>query len=171
MERTIAEELGRMRLESDDMRGLVREAMEQGFAGIGSQQRKQGQGLTKRQSELKGMQERLLNAYLDGTIDEGVFGAKSEELKAALGMFDWSQEAAQTWLGSNKAARREILDRVCLNRKLSDASLCLEMRTPFRELAERRVLQNSRSDWTPLELFVRTAYGIDPPIQRLLMAA
>lgn len=168
LERTIAEELGRMRLESDDMRGLVRTAMEAAFADLGSQQRKQAQALTKRQSELKGMQDRLLNAFLNGTIEEAAFAAKSEELKgelakaqrhleqvdrvdpsrgaAALAIFDWSQKAADDWLGSNKAGRREILDMVCLNRKLSDVTLDLEMRSPFRELAERRSLQNSRGD-------------------------
>ena len=168
LERTIAEELGRTRLESDAMRGLVRTAMEAAFADLGSQQRKQAQALTKRQSELKGMQEWLLNAFLNGTIEEAVFAARSEELKvelaktdrhleqvdrvdpshgaAALAIFDWSQQAADEWLGSNKAGRREILDTVCLNRKPSDASLCLEMRTPFRELSERRSLQNSRGD-------------------------
>ena len=106
---------------------------------------------------------------LSGTIDEAVFAVKSEQLKgeqakverhlqqvdrvdpsrgaAALAIFDWSQQAAEQWLGSNKAARREILDTVCLNRKLSDVSLDLEMRSPFRELAERRSLRNSRGDW------------------------
>ena len=169
LERTVAEELGKLRMESDDMRGLVRKAMEAAFADIGNQQRKQVQALARRQSELKGMQDRLLNAYLAGTIDEAVFAAKSEELKgeqakverhleqvdridpsrgaAALAIFDWSQEAAGQWLGSNKAGRREILDLVCLNRKLSDVSLDLKMRSPFRELAERRLLQNSRGDW------------------------
>ena len=43
LERTIAEELGRTRLESDDMRGLVRTAMEAAFADLGSRQRKQAQ--------------------------------------------------------------------------------------------------------------------------------
>jgi hypothetical protein len=73
--------------------------------------------------------------------------ADLEQPLVALAIFDWSQEAAQTWLGSNKALRREILDTVCLNRRLSDVSLDLEMRTPFRELAERRVLRESRGDW------------------------
>ena len=107
--------------------------------------------------------------YLSGTVDEAVFAAKSGELKAekakteqhlpqvgqfdpsrgaaALAIFDWSQEAANLWRGSNKSVRREILDTICLNRKVSDVSLCLEIRTPFRALAERRLLKNSRDDW------------------------
>jgi hypothetical protein len=84
------------------------------------------------------MQDRLLNAYLVGTLDEVAFRAKSNELKAeiakmdetlaqlgdvapargetALALFDWTQRAADVWRGSNPAVRREILDCVCLKR-------------------------------------------------------
>jgi len=91
------------------------------------------------------MQDRLLNAYLAGTVDEATFKAKSNELKAetaktdealallgdvaptrvesALALFDWSQRGADIWRGSNNAVGREILDAVCLNRTLGDVNL------------------------------------------------
>ena len=40
-----------------------------------------------------------------------------------LSLYDWSQNAARIWQGSNTAVRREILDSVCLNRTLSDVKL------------------------------------------------
>src|SRR3990172_7859248 len=98
------------------------------------------------------MQDRLLNAYLAGTVEEGVFGHKSNELKAeaaradealaqlgdvapargetALALFDWSQRGADIWRGSNNAVRREILDCVCLNRTLGDLNLVTTKRKP-----------------------------------------
>jgi site-specific DNA recombinase len=115
------------------------------------------------------MQDRLLNAYLAGTVEEAVFKVKSNELKTemakaeealaqlgdtapvrgetALALFDWTQRAADVWRGSNTAIRREILDCVCLNRILDDASLCLAKRKPFDVLAKGLELKNSRSDW------------------------
>ena len=125
--------------------------------------------LTKRKSELATMQDRLLNAYLAGTVEEIVYKAKSNELKAetakadeslaqlgntgsdrgetALVLFDWSQKAADRWRSSNNALRREILDSVCLNRTLSDVSLVTTKRKPFDVFAERLDLENSRGDW------------------------
>ncbi|MCL2649135.1 MAG: recombinase family protein [Phycisphaerales bacterium] len=164
LEQAIAAELAKLRIKSDDMRTLVRSTMADAFADIGTQQRKQSQSLTKRQSELKGMQDRLLNAYLANTIDESIFATKSENLKteqtqvdrhlaqvhlidpsrgaAALAIFDWSQNVAENWLCSNKSTRREILDTLCVNKQLNDVSLCLEMRSPFRELAQRPFFDN-----------------------------
>jgi len=105
------------------------------------------------------MQERLLNAHLLGAIDEATFSAKLTDLKhqqvdverqlgettrldlnrveMTLKAFDFSQNLAQIWRGSNSAVRRELLDCVSLNRTLSDVSLCLEKRKPFDVFAER----------------------------------
>jgi len=176
LERAIAEELGKMRIESDGIRDLVRSAMAKAFADIGERKRRQIALLAKRKTEIKTMQDRLLTAFLNGTIDEPTFAAKSEDLKreaeqvernleqadrmdpsrgqAALAVFDWCQNAAQTWLGSNKEVRREILDLVCLNRRVSSASLCLEMRRPFRELAERPFSKESRSPTPGIEQII-----------------
>jgi hypothetical protein len=56
----------------------------------------------------------------------------------ALKLFDWTQRAAEIWLGSNHAARRQILDAVCLNRTLSDVSLIATKRKPFDAVNIRR---------------------------------
>jgi hypothetical protein len=124
--------------------------------------------LGKRKSELLTMQDRLLNAYLSGTVDEATYKTKSNDLRAqsagvdeslaivgevdpargemALALFDWTQTAAVTWRGSNNAIRREILDSVCLNRTLGDVNLYATKKKPFDVFAERLDLKNSRGD-------------------------
>ncbi len=84
-----------------------------------------GGGAGQAEAELATMQDRLLNAYLAGTVEEDVYKAKSNELKAeapkadeavaqlgdvdpargetALRIFDWTQNAAERWRGSNNA--------------------------------------------------------------------
>jgi len=68
-------------------------------------------------------------------------------------LFDWNQNAAEIWQGSNNRDRREILDLVCLNRTLSDVNLYTTMRKPSDVLAKRLDSEKSRGDKTPLELF------------------
>ena len=116
------------------------------------------------------MQDRLLNAFLASTVDEGAFNAKSAELRAqlaeverqldgsgevteetgelALSVFDFSQNLAGVWRGSNFAARREILECISSNRTLSDVSLCISEKKPFDFLAEQPFLKIGRGDWT-----------------------
>ena len=129
--------------------------------------RRQATTLAKRKTELATMQDRLLNAYLAGTVDEVAYKAKSNELKAeaakadeslaklgdvdparaetALALFDWTQNAAEIWRGSNNRVRREILDSVCLNRTLGDVNLVATKRKPFDIFAKRLEIKNSRS--------------------------
>lgn len=99
-----------------------------------SYRRRQASSLAKRRTEWVAMQDRLLNACLAGTIEEGVYKATANELKAealkndealsqlgdvdpahgeaAIALFDWTQNAAEMWLRSNNTIRREILDLV-----------------------------------------------------------
>ena len=124
--------------------------------------------MAKRKTELARMQDRLLNAYLAGTIEESVYCGKSSEMKAdseridndlqrsagsdrnasktALQIFDWAQNAADFWIGSNNRVRREILAAVCLNRTLSDVNLETTKRKPFDVFAKGLDLKNSRGE-------------------------
>jgi hypothetical protein len=84
--------------------------------------------------------------------------AKTDESLAALGdvdpargeialaIFDFTQNAADRWRGSNTAIRREILDLVCLNRTLGDVNLYATKRKPFDVFAEGLEMKNSRGD-------------------------
>lgn len=73
--------------------------------------------------------------------------------ETALAIFDWTQNAAEIWRGSNSSVRREILDVVCLNRTLSDVNLDATKRKPFDVFAKGLEIDNSRGDKTAIELF------------------
>ena len=169
LEQAIVEDLGRLRVPSDEVAEWFREALQAAFADLDEHQRRQRAALKKRRAELANMQDRLLNAYLAGTVDEEAFKTKIEQLRAetrsteealerigeadpsraeaALAVFEFSQKAADLWRGSNNGLKREILDAVCLNRLLSDVTLVTTKRKPFDILAERPVLENTRGDW------------------------
>ncbi|MGI9470302.1 MAG: recombinase zinc beta ribbon domain-containing protein [Rubripirellula sp.] len=159
LEQAIFEDLASLRMPTPDIASWFRTALEAALTDVTSHQRRQQSSLTKRRGELAGMQDRLLNAGIAGSIDEATFKAKGDELKTqiatvdeslasvedidegcaetALQLLDWSQQAADLWRGSNNAVRREILDAVCLNRTMSDVSLVTEKRKPFDVLAKR----------------------------------
>ncbi len=168
VEEAITAELATLRIGPPDVRELVRKTLAAALAEVSEHQSRQTAQLTKRLAELQNMQERLLNAYLAGTIDEATLRAKSDALKGdmarvtealegvtridpgatdrAMTLFDFSQNAAEVWRGSNSTARRELLEAVSLNRVLSDVTLCVEKRKPFDVLAERPFFEKSRSD-------------------------
>jgi hypothetical protein len=145
---------------------IVRTEIRAAVDDLTSYQRRQAASLAKRKTELATMQDRLLNAYLAGTVEEVVYKAKCNELtgeaaktdealaklgdaapgrgETAMALFDWTQRAADHWRGSNNAVRRQILDAVCLNRTLGHVNLVATKRKPFDVFAEGLDLKNSR---------------------------
>ena len=169
LEQAIVDDLATMRLPTLEIASWFRTELRAAVKDLTAYRRRQAVSLAKRKTELANMQDRLLNAYLAGTVEETIFKAKSNELRAetaktdealallgdvaptrvesALALFDWSQQGADIWRGSNNAVRREILDAVCLNRTLGDVNLYATKRKPFDVFAERPDLKNSRGDW------------------------
>jgi len=100
----------------------------------------------------------LLNLRIDGETDEPAFNRKQTELRDRLAslklqidaldrshdktadlaskVFELSQTRRQQWLTADYDAKRQILEIVCLNCKLVDATLVPTMRKPFDLLAE-----------------------------------
>ncbi|HYF49238.1 MAG TPA: hypothetical protein VEJ63_07530 [Planctomycetota bacterium] len=100
--------------------------------------------MRKRETELEGQKSRLLDAFLSGAVEKDVYQAKNEQLMAEFGSvrekmarevrvnaafiemaeraFDMAQNAAKTWMGSNSASRRELLQILSLNRELDETS-------------------------------------------------
>jgi site-specific DNA recombinase len=168
LEQAIVEDLSQLRLPTPEFAAWFRLALEDSLTDLLSHQRRRAAALAKRKSELVAMQDRLLNAYLAGTVDDDAFKAKTAELKAdtarvteeidaqgnvdptrgpdVLAVYDWSQKAAKIWRGSNTAVRRQILDSICLNRQVSDLTLVTTKRKPFDFFAERLDLKKSRGD-------------------------
>ena len=157
-------DLETIRIPEDDLAEWFDQALKAAFRNTGEVQRQQRLAFKKRAAEIEAMQERLLNSYLAGTIDEKALAAKqtqsatvaatlategdmdAEDVRTAIGVFQFAQNAAQIWRGSKMDQKREILESVSLNRLLGDVTLVLEKRKPFDELAKRLEIQLSRGD-------------------------
>ena len=168
LEQAIVDDLDTMRLATPELAAWLRSELRAAVSDFTVYRRQQSTSLAKRKTELATMQDRLLNTYLTGTIEEKIYKAKSNELKAetakadealaqlgdvdpvrgdvALALFDWTQNAVEIWRGSNNAIRREILDAVCLNRTLTDVNLYATKRKPFDVFAKGIGIKNSRGD-------------------------
>lgn len=168
LESAVVKELEAMRIPNPEVARWVRDAISAAFADATQVEALRRKMLTKRQTELKGMLDRLLNAYLEGLIEEPAFKAKQSEMKCELGevgqqletgpswdpkrgelalaAFDFSQKAAEIWRRSNWPLRREILAAVSSNRHVDAVSLCLEKRKPFDAFVEGPLFSSGRTD-------------------------
>ncbi|MFK8112250.1 MAG: zinc ribbon domain-containing protein [Rubripirellula sp.] len=71
---------------------------------------------------------------------------RHEIIDIAVKAFELSQSLRQRWVTADYDAKRRILEIVCLNCTLVDASLVVTMRKPFDLLAEGLVSKDSRAD-------------------------
>ncbi len=114
--------------------------------------------LQKQLDETRRQQERLLNLHLSGNLDESAFATKNTEIRdrlanlklqlevtdrsvaekadVALKVFELSQSLPEKWVRSDYAAKRQIIEMVCLNLVLKGTSLCIATRKPFNALVE-----------------------------------
>ena len=176
IEALVLQELATIQLPNSH-RDWFRNAIQAAFSDTAAMAAMQTKTLRKRQSELTNMQDRLLNGYLNGAIDDATFNTKSSELKIeqetvaeqldsadeqdqdmgqkAMALFDLSQKLPEVWQRSNSSQKRQLLQCVSLNRQISGVSLCMTKRKPFDFLTERPFLKKSRgerirtSDLTP----------------------
>lgn len=149
--------------------------------------------LKRRHSEVVRLQGQLLNLRLLEEIDAETFAAKGRELRdeeatlrlkieacsrgrnetidIAVKAFELSQNLREKWFAADYAAKRRILEILCLNWKLVGVSLVPEMRKPFDLLAEGLLQKDSREFRTPVELFLAGVAGWEPHVIHLLLAA
>ncbi|MEZ6131208.1 MAG: recombinase family protein [Planctomycetaceae bacterium] len=78
---------------------------------------------------------------------------RHETIDIAVKAFELSQSLREKWVSADYAAKRRILEIICLNCSLVDANLCVAMRKPFDLLAKGLVSKDSRGDKTPIGLF------------------
>ena len=72
---------------------------------------------------------------------------RNEIIDIAVKAFELSQSLRERWFTADYAAKRRILEIICLNCSLDDANLCVTMRKPFDLLAKWLVSKDSRGDW------------------------
>lgn len=159
-------ELDSIRMPEPRIQTWLRNSIEAKFADLTTAEAERRTRLTRRRTELAGMQQRLLDAFLRGVVDEAAFGTKSDDLKTqiaeierqldgvgavteetgrlALSVYDFSQNLVKIWRNTNFASRRKLLECVSSNLALTDASLVLAKRSPFDWIAERPFLKNGR---------------------------
>lgn len=165
LEDAIVADLASFRLPDNEVIDWFRVSLQNAFTDITDLQRS---AQTKRRAELITMNDRLLNAFLAGSIDEATFNAKlatlrdelavieaslgkvftvePTDVRAALAIFEFSQKVPEIWRGSKMLERRRILEVASLNRVLGDVTLELQKRKPFDELAKRPSIQLSRDE-------------------------
>ena len=126
------------------------------------------QDLFRQSTLIREQQDKLLNLRLLEEIDATIFAKKQRELRdreadiklridaadrshhemvdLAVKVFELSQTLRDKWLTANYPEKRQILEILCLNYRLDDVSLYVEMRKPFDVLAKGLNSEKSRGD-------------------------
>lgn len=124
--------------------------------------------INRQLTSLRQQQDRLLNLRLLDEINAETFGTKSQEFRdrisrltlelesqdrnraemaeLAAKVFELSQSLEDKWVEANPAAKRQLLNIVCLNCTLVGANLVPTIRKPFDVLARGLLVASSRSD-------------------------
>jgi DNA invertase Pin-like site-specific DNA recombinase/ribosomal protein L37E len=173
LEEAILTDLRSIRIQDDKERQWFRDSIIAAFQDDTLLRAERAKSLKRRVSDLEKMQQRLLDAYLAGGLDQKTFTTKTSQFKdqiaqarmdiqtskaapltgfeQVLEVFDLAQEAAKRWETGDHAARRDLLDAILLNRSLSATSLVTTKRKPFDLLAEGLVLKKSRHSLSGFE--------------------
>lgn len=94
----------------------------------------------------KSMELRDREATLKAQI-EGCDRNRHENGDLAVRAFELSQSLTEEWVKSDYAAKRRILEILCLNFSLDGVTLVPTMRKPFDLMAEGLFSADNRGDW------------------------
>jgi hypothetical protein len=185
LDRQVLALFGRMRIEDDGVREWFRAVLQSQTRDAVAETSTQRGELVRQLTLLANQQDRLLNMRLADQVDEDTFAAKHTELRdrtasikpqidvldrsrdetaeLAVKVFELSHTLRQQWLTADYATKRRILEIVCSNCTLVDATLCPTIRKPFDVLAEGLVTKDSRGNWRSFEpllgSYVDSAFG------------
>lgn len=157
-----------LRVESDEFRDEFREGLRKATNWDQEKQIDRARELQQELESIRQQQKRLLNYLLLEEIDSETFGENNTELRdravhlrleleacdrgrdeiidIAVRAFELSQALRSKWVEADYAAKRRILEIVCLNFSLDGVSLVATMRKPFDLLAKGLVWKDSRGD-------------------------
>lgn len=135
--------------------------------------------LLRQQRLVAGQKDRLLNAYLEGSVEGTVYAVKAEQLRdreaslalqveslgrgadedagTAVAVFELSQCLFSKWETANDAEKGVLLDLVWLNLELVGEKLVFQWREPFNLMVEGLFVSENRGGETAIERFVRGA--------------
>lgn len=168
LDRQLLAVFDRMRIEDPDVREWFQTVLASQTKDAQADSKAQREELQRQASLLVAQQDRLLNLRLAEQVEQDTFAAKHTELRDRLAsiklqldvldrshdetaelaskVFELAQTLRNQWISADYAAKRRILEIVCLNCRLEGASLVLSMRKPFDALAEGLVSRNNRGD-------------------------
>lgn len=153
LEMAIVQQLRTLKLPSPEITEWFRRVLKKSLADEATFHREKQTRLKKRRSELETKLERLLDAFISGTVEKAIYDKKAldirdeverikqEELgecrvnesfiETAEAVFNLTQNAAETWLNSNWPVKRELLEIFSLKCELNDATLSITWNKPF----------------------------------------
>ncbi len=154
----------KMRIEDEEVRDWFRAVLRSQTKDRQAESQAMRHELQRQQTLLAEQQDRLLNMRLADDVDQATYARKSTEIRDRLAsiklqldavdrsrdemgelaskVFELSQVLREKWLASDCDVKRRILEIVCLNFSLVDATLVPTIRKPFDVL----LVQSSRGD-------------------------
>ncbi len=159
----------KLRVESDEFRQEFREGLRQMTNWDQTAAIERAKSLQAELDSVRQQQKRLVNHLLLEEIDPDTYAETNTDLRdreaelklqiesadrgrheiidIAVKAFELSQNLRSQWVTADYAAKRRILEILCLNFSLDGVTLSPTMRKPFDMLAEGLVWKNSRGDW------------------------
>ncbi len=169
LDRQILALFDQMRIEDEEVRDWFVQVLRARTKDDQERSRQQRVDLEGQLSKVIAQQDRLLNLRLLEEIEANTFAAKQTELRdrvaklkvqidatdrshdenadIAVKAFELSQNLRAKWVTADFAAKRRILEIVCLNLRLDDVTLYATTRKPFDVLVEGLISAESRGDW------------------------
>ena len=157
-----------LRVEDDEFRDTFREQLRQATNWDQDSAISKVAQLQEELASVRHQQKRLTNHLLLEEIDPTTYAQTARDLRdreaelkleidvadrgrheiidIAVKAFELSQSLRAKWVTADYAAKRRILEIVCLNCTLDDVNLCATMRKPFDLLAKGLVSKDSRGD-------------------------
>jgi len=157
-----------LRVEDDKFRQTFREELRKTTNWELGKSSSDDSELKREHAEAVRLQGQLLNLRLLEEIDADTYAVKAQELRdqvaglrlqiercdrsrneiidIAIKAFELSQDLRAKWFAADYAAKRRILEILCLNWKLEDVSLVPEWRKPFDLVAEGLQKKDSRGE-------------------------
>ena len=169
LDRQILGLFDRMRIEDEEVRDWFVKVLRARTKDDQERSRQQRMDLEGQLSKVIAQQDRLLNLHLLEEVEQDEYAPKRTELRDRVAKlklqidatdrshdenadivvkaFELSQNLRAKWLTADFAAKRRILEIVCLNLRLDGVSLYATMRKPFDALTEGLISAESRGDW------------------------
>ena len=155
----------RVRIENDDVREWFARVLHARTRHDQKAKQDRLAELSRQVVMVRNQEDQLLNLRLMDEIEEQPFARKGRELRDRLAQLNLQVDAATTAEPNTPRLRSKRL-----NFSLEGVTLVPTMRKPFDVLAEGLVSENSRGNWTPIELFRRETAAWKPDFVQIVAA-